>query len=464
MLSAEISSCSSNIESSDMSSTFSKIQQSSLWSDAVSDEESTPLPRTNKSVRPAWRGSLPSSIIGTSSNSVTVLPTEQDVSKYITADVRLTDTDDYLRLYHYVHCDDASDDDVKASRGIIRDGDNIVCKTFGYTTEISCNNVDLVKSNIHSFSGCKVYDSEEGATVRLWFDVKGNKWRLSTHRKIDANHSRWGSPSAQSFGDMFLDALRWECVYGEMRERFDTKNRGGIFKEYCDSLDKNKTYVFLIRNSKENRIVCDAPEHPQAYFIGSFDRSTHLLTEGNDSGFPAPISHSFETVDDLIEFVSNTDIRKKQGVIVYLPNQKQVKVMNKMYLDFFNARGNEPSIKYRYLNVRKDQNMVSMLYTLYPEYIPMFETYENILTDVSRKIHRAYVARYINRQFVSLPQPEFFILQACHGWHIQDRAYNKISLDRVTTTIDNQSPTSLNKLIKPYITRPNGQAGRSTQE
>lgn len=509
MLSAEIPTCSTIVES-DMStssntSTFSNLRVSSIsWADAKDDDDTSqivtppvspavpnasstpsfsldnivlptyvPVSAPIQSVVPAWSGSLPVTISGPLSSSIPVVTDEssssstiksESVSKFITSDIRLTDTDGDIRLFHYVHCDDTSGDDVKACRGIIRDGDDVVCKTFGYTPEISCSDVDLVKSQIHSFSGCKVYDAEEGATVRFWFDFKGKKWCLSTHRKIDACHSRWGNPNAQSFGDMFQDALQWECLSGEMKGKFSGKNRAAILKEYTDSLDQNKTYVFLVRNSHENRIVCDATDHPQAYFIGSFDRSTHLLLEGNDSGFPTPKTHDFADVDALLEFTSNVDSRKKQGLIVYLPNQKQIKIMNQTYLDFFGARGNEPSIKYRYLQVRKDQNMVSMLYTLYPEHIPTFEMYENVLTDVSRKIHRAYVSRFIQRQFVSLPQPEFFVLQACHGWHVQDRSYNKISLEKVTNMVDSQSPTSLNKLIKPYIVRPNGQTDRQTQE
>lgn len=471
MLSTEISTCSSKYNMSTYSkpsTSFSKLHVScGSWADAEEDVSpsstlNTKLPLVSKTKNfVAWKGSLPTSISGkTESSNMHFSIKDEMVSKYITSDIRLSDSDGDIRLFHYIHCDDDSSEDVKASRGIIRDGDKILCKTFGYTPQISCNDVDLVKKYIHSFSCCKVYDSEEGATLRLWFDNGGDKWRLSTHRKINAFHSRWGSSNAQSFGDMFFNALYWECNSGQLKGKILKNNNGKnnretVFKKYCETLDKNKTYTFLVRNTKENRIVCDEADHPSIYFVGSFDRTTHFLLEGNDSGIPMPKSYSFDTVEDLVTFVSNIDSRKKQGLIVYLPNQKQVKIMNQTYLDFFNARGNEPSIKFRYLHVRKDPDMVSMLYTLYPDYIPMFETYENILTDISRSIHRSYINRYINRQFVSLPQPEFFILQACHGWHIQDRVNNKVSLEKVTSIIDSQSPTSLNKLIKPYITSNN---------
>jgi len=428
-----------------------------LWADDTDDDKSdypTPLtlsnftPPTKKSLTPAWTGTLPQSINGSSTSSTS---STDEVSRFITRDIRLADSDGDIRLFHYVDCDNNSSDDVKSCRGIIRRGDNILCKTFGFTPEISSSNRSEVLSAIHSFSSCRVYDSEEGATIRVWFDQTQNEWRISTHRKINAYMSRWGSPHSRSFGDMFVDALIWESLNGSLKGKFKLNTKKELLNSFFSSLDKYKNYTFLVRNYSENRIVCEVENHPQAYFIGSFDITTNLLLEGNDSGLPFPQDHKFESVNELLDFVNNLDYRKKQGVIVYLPNQKQVKILNPKYVEFFEARGNEQSIKFRYLQVRKDQRLVSMLYTLYNNLIPTFEEYESILLDVAKKIHKSYVSRFIHREFVSLPQGEFFILQACHGWHVQDRTNNKISLNRVCEIMDTQSPTILNRIIKPYL-------------
>lgn len=369
--------------------------------------------------------------------------------KYITDNVILTDTQNNLKLYHYIHCDESSDDSVKSSRGVIRNGDDIVCKTFGFTSEVLSSEEDSIRGTIHSFDQCKVYDAEEGATLRLYFH--DNRWHLSTHRKIDAYRSRWGSSSAKSFGEMFIDALDWEVTNGTLNDIVKYENKSELFNRYCDTLDRNKNYTYLVRNSKDNRIVCDAPSHPTAFFIGSFDRSSHLLIEGNDSGFNTPNLVSFESVDNMIAYVNGLDHTVKQGVIVYMPNQTQIKIMNPTYVNYFNARGNEPSIKFRYLQVRTDKEQVSMLYLLYPELIPVFEKYENIISNIARKIYRAYVNRFINRQYVSLPQPEYFVMQSCHNWHTQDRIANKISYNKVLEIIDAQKPTSINRMIKLYM-------------
>ncbi len=379
---------------------------------------------------------------------------------YVSTDIRLTDTLGSLRLYHYVYCDRDSDDAIKNCRGIVREDDTIVCKTFKYTDEYLVSEKELIDARIHSFNQCKFYDGEEGATLRLFF-YKG-KWILSTHRKLDAFRSKWGNPRSKSFGQMFIDGLKFEVVSGSLQGKvnYDSSSDNSdtqMFDSYCSSLDQNKTYCFLVRNSAENRIVCDALEHPQIYFVGSFERSTHLLVEGNDSGISMPQEHKFQNLDELLQYVDNIDHKKKTSIIVYMPNQQQFKITNARYLDYFKARGNEPSIKFRYLQIRLDRDMVALLYSLYPEEITNFENYENILEKISKRVEQSYVKRYIPsrdgsaKTFVSLPQPQFFIMQACHNWHISDRANNKVSIDKIHEVIDNQSAESLNKLIKSFL-------------
>ena len=461
MSSAESTLVSSNEFSNNTMSNLSSVR----WVDCEDDVDYS----TTKFK--AWSGQLPISIIGKPTNIIqnTSLtpplskeysfdrllvnenkknPVVDITDKYISADVRLADTVNDLKLYHYIHCDNSSSDDVMSSRGIIRCGDNIVCKTFGFTPEIVSSDVENVKSSISSFNQCKIYDAEEGATLRVFFH--NNQWHLSTHRKINAYQSRWGSSSSRSFGDMFIDAIEWEVLNGNLKDRVKYESREDLFNRYCDILDRNKNYTFLVRNSKDNRIVCEAPTNPQIFFIGAFDRTTHLLLEGNDSGLNTPNICNFSSVDELINYVDNIDHIKKQGVIVYMPNQHQVKIMNPTYVKYFNARGNEPSIKFRYLQVRTDKDQVAMLYNLYPDFINEFEKYENILNNLGKKIHRSYVERFINGKYVSLPQQEYFIMQACHSWHTQDRIRNKISLDKVLSVIDSQTATSLNRMIKPY--------------
>lgn len=450
MLSSEIATDLTTTSPSMSSSIVSKT----CWGD-IEENESAPTQNVN-----VWKCKLPSSIVGEDRVLQSPLPShppplvrqsaEFDATlfnnddKYISSSIRLADSLDDLKLYHYIHCDDNTSEDISSVRGIIRCGDNIVCKTFGYTPEIDVNEIDLYIKNL---DGCKIYDAEEGATIRVFFH--SNKWYLSTHRKIDAYRSKWGNVNSSSFGDMFIDALEWEASNGSLKH-LKYESRETLFDAYCDTLDRGKNYTFLVRNTVDNRIVCDAPEHPQVFFIGSFDRSTHELLDGNDSGLNTPSTLNFSTLEELVDYVNYIDWTKKQGVIVYMPNQKQVKVINYTYMDYFNARGNEPSIKFRYLQLRTTDEY-EKLYDLYPDYIPCFEKYERVIDYLTSKIYHAYVDRFIKGNRVPLPQPEYFVVQNIFNWYLKDRKRNKISLQVVKNQINSQTPTSLNKMIKPYM-------------
>ena len=39
-------------------------------------------------------------------------------------------------------------------------------------------------------------------------------------------------------------------------------------------------------------------------------------------------------------------------------------------------------------------------------------------------------------------------MKACHNWHLEDREKNRISLRKVIDTLNSQSPSCLNKIIR----------------
>jgi hypothetical protein len=356
--------------------------------------------------------------------------------------VTITDSVDGLNCYHYTSCDDNSSPDVKEYRGIVKRGDKVVCKTFGYITEVSSAERERVKSMLSGFNQSRVFSAQEGATLRVYWD--GEKWRLSTHRKIDAFTSKWGKITGKSFGEMFMDALLTENVDGKYRPE-------DLFSSFCETLDKTRVYAFLVRNTRDSRIVCVEPVRPKMYFIGMFDQKTGFLLQGNDSGIEYPPTLEFATPDTMLDYVDNVDVAQTSGVVVYMPNGTQLKVTSPHYLQFFNVRGNEPSVKFRYLQIRGDKSMVGMLYNLYPESIPTFELYESTIETVKTRIHRAYVDRYVNREYVRVPKPEFSIMESAHNWHLSNKKSNIVTRDYISFVVDGLHPSALNRLIKPYV-------------
>jgi hypothetical protein len=185
------------------------------------------------------------------------------------------------------------------------------------------------------------------------------------------------------------------------------------------------------------------------YHSGTFSESTsEFLGLGSDLGVPVPDTHSFSSWEEVCAYVDEkTDHETLQGLIVF-NGRDHIKILNSNYKRYFEVRGNEPSIRYRYLQVRMNKEMTDSLYELYPRYTDQFQNYENMLYAFAKVIYDSYVKRFIKRQFVTLPKEEYTIMRACHSWHLEDRAKNRMSLRKVIEKMNEQPPTILNKMIR----------------
>jgi len=361
--------------------------------------------------------------------------------------VRLTDTDEDtgLELFCYVRCGPEDDGLIRDCRGVVFHDQNIVMRAFPYTIEYSHTEEKQIETNIQSvFRDCTFYDAHEGALIRM-FNFSG-RWFTSTHRKLNAFRSKWASKD--SFGTAFKRALEAEITNNRPLSEAIPDSDEGLLERFQSTLDPTKQYMFLVRHNSDNRIVCSAPDQPTLFHVGTFVDGKLVMTE--DINVPYPKKHTFISMDGLINHVGKTDIRTLQGVIVFAPDNKQYKILHQDYQDLFRARGNEPSIKFRYLQVRMTPHMVDMLYHLYPNMTKTFDEYENTLYDVAKSTYKSYVQRFIKKKWVTAPQEEFSVMRECHKWHEQDRKVNRISIDKVIEIMNQQTPTNLNKMIRHF--------------
>lgn len=361
--------------------------------------------------------------------------------------VRLVDSDEAagLDLFCYVRCGPTDEGLIRDCRGIIFHGQDLVMKAFPYTIEYNQTEQDRIQEHIEPvFKDCSIYDAHEGALIRM-FNF-GGKWYTSTHRKLNAFRSKWAS--RESFGTTLKRALEAEIeINTALRESLPSESEEeGILERFQSILDTTKQYMFLVRNTRENRIVCEAPDRPTLFHVGTFVDGVLVMTE--DINLPYPVKHSFSSVKEMSNYVHNTDPSKLQGVIVFAPNNKQYKILNKDYQELFRARGNEPSIKFRYLQVRMNRKQLSMLYYLYPEMGDTFDEYENALYDIACSIYNAYVQRFMKKRYVSMPREEYAVMRECHTWHLEDRENNRMSRDKVIQVLNQQSPMNLNHMIR----------------
>jgi hypothetical protein len=359
--------------------------------------------------------------------------------------VRLVDSDPEsgLDLFCYVSCKKNDSDLLKQCRGVIFEGNDLVLKSFPFTIEYTENDNEEILKNIN-LSDCMVYDSYEGSIIKIFYFK--NKWFVSTNRKLDAFRSKWSSK--ESFGFFFNKALEYQFEVNErLRENVPyNKEVDNPIQALTSILDTNKQYMFLLLNNGENRIVCNEPSEPSVYHVGTFINES--LSVDEDIYIPYPKLHNFSSLDEIYEYVDSVDYKVKQGVHIFAPNNVQYKILNLDYQELYTARGNEPSINYRYLQVRMDSKKNEMLRFLYPQNIQSFDDYENILYDVSKKIYDGYVKRFIKKQFVTLPAEEFKVMSLAHEWHQSDRTNNRISNAKIIELLNDQTPTNLNRIIR----------------
>lgn len=364
--------------------------------------------------------------------------------------VRIVDADEEtgLELFCYNRCGNEDSEFIKGCRGLVFNGEKLVLKAFSYTDEYNHLETDVLLSGLFNhFSEWTFYHAYEGAVLRLFYF--SGKWFLSTHRKLNAFRSKWSS--RDSFGTLFKRALEDEMIINmKLRERVGDVGEN-ILDSFQESLDKTKQYMFLLRNTSDNRIVCMPPKVGEhlLYHVGTFTDGVLSMTD--DIGLPYPERLEFQNIDELTRFIdTGLDIKRHQGVVCFGPGGKQIKVYHKEYQHLFRARGNEPSLKFRYLQVRMNSQVSNILYNLYPEMSDTFDDIENTLYDIARVIYRAYVQRFIKKLYVTVPREEYQVINESHSWHLSDRENNIVTLDKVIEILNKQPPTNLNHMIRRF--------------
>jgi hypothetical protein len=378
--------------------------------------------------------------------------------------IKMCDSDENLTLYSYSNLTDEQKQEEKYikheefinnTRGVVFDKDkNLIFQSFNKPDEISVaddSSLDTLISYIEKEKGglgnCKIYDSHEGALVRMFFYE--NKWYICTHRKLNAFKSKWSSP--ESYGTSFKKALIYQSENNEslknMLSEFDNESTLDCF---YNLLDPSKQYVFLVKNTSFNRIVCDPPENPMMYHVGTFKDGILIEDEINDIGIYTLETRCLDTMDVIKDYVNNINYKDITGLILFLPGNIQVKIHNKDYLEMYKVRGNEPSIKFRYLQVRNDRRLCLALKNLYPAYIEDFDAYEMYIRELCRNIHDSYMKRFVYKEQLTVPNVEYKIMRIAHSWYHEDKINRKVTKQIVFEIINDQNASIVNQLIKLY--------------
>ena len=345
--------------------------------------------------------------------------------------ISMTDSDEVGKLtnFSYNQCNNNSENELKSCRGLVYKNGQPFIKAFGYTPFYTSQNIpqetlDYINTN---FNTLRFYCSLEGTLIRLFYNDVNDKWYISTHTKLDASKSRWGS----------------KCTFGEV---FNSV----IPPEFYTNLDKTKFYMFILTPNETNRIVCKYLMN-HVYHVGTYD-SNFNLSYDYDIGVQKPLELRFDNINELFKYVDEElDCFTYQGVLI-CDNQTQtnIKILSNSYERWRELRGNVPSIKFRYLQLRNNETDTHNLKVLFPDFIKDFEIYEKYLDLFSRRMLEEYVNRHIKKLFKQLPPNEHYILKLAHAWHSENKDVNKINLKKIKEIINNQNPSFLNSIIKNF--------------
>jgi len=365
--------------------------------------------------------------------------------------VKIVDTDGVVDLFCYTNCDENEPEHIKSCRGIVFKGDELVLKAFSFTPEYTSDNFDMLDERFPDVSNFTIFDSYEGSLIRIFYC---DKWYVSTHRRLDAFTSKWSSK--QSFGYHFKSALEHEFstnpIFKNRILNSKESPEASILDKFISTLDTKNQYMFLLQNNIDNRIVCNAPQYPRVYHVGTFDGISNELNMNEIVDLPYPRRHAFKNMNDIFDYVENVaNPMELQGLIMFT-GKEEIKFVSRNYAYLSSLRNNEASVKFRYLQIRmEDAEKREDFIKLYPEHLKTFDLYENILYKIAIDITDAYISRYIHKNFTAVPQDEFSILKICHQWHKLDRKNNRISFNKVMNVLNEQSYSKLNKMIRRVI-------------
>lgn len=329
------------------------------------------------------------------------------------------DSDEQLELYTVTDVSNETPSEVMMCRGLVFKGDELITRALPYAQEYVVD-VDTIPSIDRSDDENRVFLLKEGTVIRVFYS---GKWYVSTNRKLDAFNSRWGCST--TYGEFFKDAIE--------------RQTSSTYDEFLSTLNKNRQYLFLLTSNTENRIVCRY-NTSEAIHIGTFNGPDSFDMDNSTLGLPRPIEIKNE---DLVEYVRNVDPFKSMGVVIMnVRTLSQVKLLNKKYHHFASLRSNDPNVIYRYLKIRTNEDVKKEFLELYPEHGYTFRKCENVISKLIDMIYTAYRARFIMKQHATVPQEEYRVVKACHTWHQEDRANNRVFKRQVAKFFDEQ-PTGV---------------------
>jgi hypothetical protein len=248
---------------------------------------------------------------------------------------------------------------------------------------------------------CNAEEIIEGTMINLFYI--NNKWEISTKSTFGGNtiffkeydttlYKNGENNKIKTFRDMFFEIIE-------------------NIKFNIDSLDKKYCYSFVMQHP-ENRIVL--PIYSMSLYLIKvykidnisrivydidFKNNKELTDIFNGTLIKFPIKYEMNTFDDLkknytlLEWSFNC-----LGIMIYSPDGNRTKLINNIYQDLKELRGNNCKLQYHYLNLRKKGNEYIKKYLYhFQEHEDLFNIYKMQLHNYTYKLYNYYVECFIKK-------------------------------------------------------------------
>jgi len=236
-----------------------------------------------------------------------------------------------LSLFKYDIGADFGDPIVCEARGIIIDHNSldVACwpfKKFFNIQESYAADID--------WNTALVQDKIDGSLIKVWWDWRLNKWRVSTMSTIDASEAE--NQSGNNFYDLFCSAINVAQI------------------RWYD-MSKMNTYLFELV-SPDNQIVIHYPV-TKIWHIGTISNLTgeDIVC---DIGIEHPLMYPLSTKEECMVAVEhlNDDGLNKEGFVVVDQDFNRVKIKSPKYLEMHRTINNHVLSPERYVDMIINHN------------------------------------------------------------------------------------------------------------
>ena len=338
--------------------------------------------------------------------------------------VPITDSDGTVTIY----CEER--DSYQSIRGVIATGKDVLVTNGRIIWEIvwdKCN--ELAERDLRSAinDAVRVTYAVEGVTIYVFYHE--NKWYTCTNRKIDAFKSFWARKEL-TFGLTFAKKLA--LAYDHPLKDDDDITPAKAADLYNAVLDKNVRHVFISPFSYSERIGSKGKlQTPVLIKSFTLDGQEAPLTNPR----LAPETVEYERPSDVFNTVRDIDPDYHQGVIITTPTG-DVKILNAEYQRRYDLRGNSPSLRARYLGIRRTP-LAEPFLVLYPEVDA--GSIEVAISDLTQKL--AMMAKDRREYDMKVDRRYAIILDIVERWF---NACTYSTIERVLA----KEPVLLNKALR----------------